>query len=152
MLKQVLFVHCVFVHSKHLVLNVPCILQVLRLRCCFNKWTCQASNQHHGQKHLKDSCNQRNISFCFSKPASVQPKADSVVARNTQCCSQKPVAMDARLVVQVLETMNESIPINLKWTKIRTMLANHGLCWNSKEKAEAFSLAIPATAVKFMSA
>ena len=27
---------------------------------------------------------------------------------------------------------------NLKWTKIRSMLAKHGLCWNSKEKVEAF--------------
>ena len=51
---------------------------------------------------------------------------------------QKPVAMESRLVIQVLETMNESIPINLKWTNIRTILANHGLWWNSKEKVEAF--------------
>lgn len=47
-------------------------------------------------------------------------------------------AMDARVVVQVLDTMNEAIPINLKWTKIRTILSNHGLCWTSKEKPSSF--------------
>ena len=62
-----------------------------------------------------------------------------------KCCSQKHTvlypeakAMDARVVVQVLDTMNEAIPINLKWTKIRTILSNHGLCWTSKEKPSSF--------------
>ena len=38
MLKQVLFVHCVFVHGKH-VLNVFCIFQIFKLRCCFKQVT-----------------------------------------------------------------------------------------------------------------
>ena len=116
------------------VLNVPYILEIFRLRCCFNKCTCQASNQHHGQKHLKERCHQQKHIIL----SSMQPLCKIVLLPKAHSAKASIAAMDASLVHQVLEAMNESIPINLKWTRVRTMLANHGLCWNSKEKVEAF--------------
>ena len=125
---------CVFCAFYRSSAECSLLLEIFRLRCCLNICTSQASNQHHGQKHLKERCHQTSI-FCFPNQPLCNPKL-IVLLPEAHSAEASIAAMDAMLVVQVLEAMNESIAINLKWTKIRTMLAHHGLCWNSKEKVE----------------